>query len=154
MGGGEELKLARRKSRRRLAWEHGSLSPLTDERNELIKRWTMTDTTIKKVESGSSPHPEMGQKHLVAGKHVSIRLWTKESGGTRKPPTKRDYETVGYVIAGNAKLELEGQTLNLKPGDSSLVPAGASHQYTIIEPFTAVEATSPPAEVHGRDTPA
>jgi hypothetical protein len=28
------------------------------------------------------------------------------------------------------------------------------HQYTIINPFTAVEATAPPAEVHGRDTPA
>jgi hypothetical protein len=25
------------------------------------------------------------------------------------------------------------------------------HQYTILEPFTAVEATAPPAEVHGRD---
>jgi hypothetical protein len=25
------------------------------------------------------------------------------------------------------------------------------HKYTIIEPFTAVEATAPPAEVHGRD---
>ncbi|HCL62602.1 MAG TPA: cupin domain-containing protein, partial [Rhizobiales bacterium] len=24
--------------------------------------------------------------------------------------------------------------------------------YTIIEPFTAVEATAPPAEVRGRDT--
>jgi len=38
-------------------------------------------------------------------------------------------------------------------GDSWLVPAGAMHQYTIIEPFTAVEATAPPAEVHGRDAP-
>jgi hypothetical protein len=28
------------------------------------------------------------------------------------------------------------------------------HQYTIIEPFTAVKATAPPAEVHGRDEPA
>ena len=55
--------------------------------------------------------------------------------------------------AGRATLELEGQTLNLKPGDSWLVPAGATHHYTIIEPFTAVEATAPPAEVHGRDTP-
>jgi quercetin dioxygenase-like cupin family protein len=114
----------------------------------------MTETTVKKVESGSSPHGEMGQKYLVAGKQVSMRLWTKEPSGMRKPPTRRDYETVGYVIAGRAKLELEGQTLNLQPGDSWLVPAGASHQYTIIEPFTAVEATSPPAEVHGRDAPA
>jgi quercetin dioxygenase-like cupin family protein len=49
---------------------------------------------------------------------------------------------------------LDGQTLNLKAGDSWLVPAGAMHRYTIINPFTAVEATAPPAEVHGRDTPA
>jgi quercetin dioxygenase-like cupin family protein len=112
----------------------------------------MGDTTIKKVEAGSSPRGEMGQKYLVAGKHVSMRLWVDEPGGKLKAPTSRDYETVGYVISGSAKLDLEGQTLNLKAGDSWLVPAGASHHYTITEPFTAIEATAPPAEVHGRDT--
>jgi hypothetical protein len=71
----------------------------------------MTDTTIKKVESGSSPHGEMGQKYLVAGKRISMRLLIKEPGGLCKPPTERDFETVGYVIAGSATLELEGQTL-------------------------------------------
>jgi quercetin dioxygenase-like cupin family protein len=61
---------------------------------------------------------------------------------------------VGYVISGSAKLDLEGQTLSPKHGVSWLVPAGAMH-HTIIEPFTAVEATAPPpAEVHGRDIPA
>jgi quercetin dioxygenase-like cupin family protein len=114
----------------------------------------MPDTTIKKVEAGSSPRGEMGQKYLVAGKRISMRLWTDAPGGKLKAPTTRDYETVGYVISGSAKLDLEGQTLNLRAGDSWLVPAGAKHQYTIIEPFTAVEATAPPAEVHGRDTPA
>src|SRR4026208_647293 len=112
----------------------------------------MPDSTIKKVEARSSPRGEMGQKYLVAGKHVSMRLWIDEPGGKLKAPPTRVYETVGYVISGSAKLDLEGQTLNLKAGDSWLVPAGASHQYTIIEPFTAIEATAPPAEVHGRDT--
>lgn len=112
----------------------------------------MPDTTIKKVESEQSPDGEMGQKYLVAGTRVSMRLWVEEPGGKLKAPTKREYETVGYVISGKAKLELEGQTLHLKPGDSWLVPAGATHHYTIYEPFTAVEATSPPAEVHGRDS--
>jgi hypothetical protein len=32
-----------------------------------------------------------------------------------------------------------------------VVPRGASHTYKILEAFTAVEATSPPAAVHGRD---
>jgi hypothetical protein len=31
----------------------------------------------------------------------------------------------------------------LEPGDSWVVPNGASHTYQILEPFTAVEATSP-----------
>jgi quercetin dioxygenase-like cupin family protein len=113
----------------------------------------MADTTVKKVEAASSPKGEMGQKYLVAGKRVSMRIWIDEPGGKLKGPTTRDYETVGYVISGSAKLDLEGQTLNLNSGDSWLIPAGAMHQYTIIEPFTAVEATAPPAEVHGRDTP-
>jgi quercetin dioxygenase-like cupin family protein len=113
----------------------------------------MADTTVKKVEAASSPKGEMGQRYLVAGKRVSMRLWRDEPGGKLKEPTTRDYETVGYVISGHAKLEVEGQTLDLKTGDSWLVPAGAAHQYTIMEPFTAVEATAPPAEVHGRDNP-
>ncbi len=111
----------------------------------------VADTTIKKVEARNSPTGEMGQKYLVSGTHISMRLWVEAEGEKLKAPTKREYETVGYVLSGTATLELEGQTLKLKPGDSWLVPAHTSHEYTIHEPFTAIEATSPPAEVHGRD---
>lgn len=39
--------------------------------------------------------------------------------------------------------------------ESLLTETGAAttHQYTVIEPFTALEATAPPAEGHGRDAP-
>ena len=59
---------------------------------------------------------------------------------------------VGYVIKGRAELTVEGQTVTLGPGDSWVVPRGAEHTYRILETFTAVEATHPPAHVHGRDT--
>ena len=59
----------------------------------------------------------MGQKYLVAGKRVSMRPWVEEPGVKLKAPTTRDYETVGYVISGSARVDLEGQTLNLKAGD-------------------------------------
>lgn len=111
----------------------------------------MSDTTLKKVEADTSPKGEMGQRYLASGKSVSMRLWLREPADQQKGPSKRAYETVGFVISGRAKLEIEGQTVDLSPGDSWLVPEGASHKYTILEPFTAVEATSPPAEVHGRD---
>ena len=113
----------------------------------------MTETTVKKVSSAHSPRGEMGQKYLVSGKQVSMRLWDAEAAGTEKAPRRRDYETIGYVISGRAELRLEGQTVLLEPGDSWLVPRDAEHSYLIREPFTAIEATAPPAQVHGRDDP-
>lgn len=111
----------------------------------------MTDTTIKKINSNYSPKGELGQKYLASGKSLSMRLWENEQPSEPKPEAKRDYETVGYVISGRSELHLEGQMVLLEPGDSWVVPKGASHTYKILEPFTAVEATSPPAEVKGRD---
>ena len=111
----------------------------------------MGDTSVTKVQSKHSPRGEMGQKHLASGIHVAMRLWENEQPGDDKPETSREYETVGYVLDGRAELHLEGQTILLEPGDCWVVPRGASHSYRILEPFTAVEATSPPAQVHGRD---
>jgi len=109
-----------------------------------------TDTTIKKVSAAASPKGDMSQIYLVSGKRVSLRLWRNERP-QEKSSARRDYETVGYVISGRAELDVEGQTIKLEPGDSWLVPAGAEHTYRILEAFTAVEATAPPAQVHGRD---
>lgn len=111
----------------------------------------MSDTTVIKVSSQHSPHGAQGQKYLASGKNLAMRMWENEPPGEAKEPTQRDYETVGYVIGGRAELRLEGQMVLLEPGDSWVVPKGASHSYTILEPFTAVEATYPPAHVHGRD---
>ena len=111
----------------------------------------MADTSVKKVDSTQSPKGEMGQKYLASGKTVSMRLWEDEQPNEAKPPTARDYETVGYAIKGRAELHIEGQMVLLEPGDSWVIPKGSSHTYKILEPFTAVEATSPPAQVHGRD---
>jgi quercetin dioxygenase-like cupin family protein len=113
----------------------------------------MPDTTIIKVNSRYSPHGEQGQTYLASGKNIAMRLWQQEQPGEEKPEARRDYETVGYVIAGRAELHIEGQMALLEPGDSWVVPKGAAHTYRILEPFTAVEATYPPAFVHGRDQP-
>lgn len=111
----------------------------------------MGDTSVKKVQSKNSPKGEMGQKYLASGIKVSMRLWEDEQPGNVKPESQRDYETVGYVIKGRAELRIEGQMILLEAGDSWVVPKGSSHAYKILETFTAVEATSPPSQVHGRD---
>jgi quercetin dioxygenase-like cupin family protein len=80
-----------------------------------------------------------------------MRLWEDEQPGEPKPAARRDYETVGFVLRGRAELHLEGQKVLLEAGDSWVVPRGAQHSYKILDPFTAIEATCPPAAVHGRD---
>lgn len=111
----------------------------------------MGDTSVQKVMSEKSPTGDMGQKYLASGVHVAMRLWENEPPSEEKEMRTRDYETVGYVISGKAELQTEGQTIRLEKGDSWVVPKGASHTYKILETFTAIEATSPPAHAHGRD---
>ena len=105
----------------------------------------MTDTTVKKVSAAHSPKGEMGQKYLASGTRVSMRLWRTGPQDPEEGPSRREYETVGYVLEGRAELQLEGQSIKLEPG--------AEHRYVASEPFVALEATAPPAQVHGRDDP-
>jgi quercetin dioxygenase-like cupin family protein len=109
------------------------------------------DTTIKKIDSKHSPTGKMGELHLASGTKLSMRLWREEPG--EGPETSRRYETVGYVLRGRAELLLGEQKVLLEPGDSWVVPPEARHRYHVLEAFEAVEATSPPAHVHGRDEP-
>ena len=113
----------------------------------------MSENSVDKVNEAGAPQGEMGQRYLASGESVSMRLWENEQPGEPKPQVAREYETVGYVLSGRAELRLEGETFPLAAGDSWTVPKGASHTYNILESFTAVEATSPPAEVGRRDEP-
>lgn len=117
------------------------------EHGEPVSR--QNDTTITKVDARHSPTGPRGETYLASGKTLSMRLWVKEPVRD-KQPAARDYETVGYVLEGRAELEIEGQKILLEPGNSWVVPKGARHAYHILERFTAVEATHPPYQVHGR----
>ena len=126
-------------------------APAAEFDNTQTEEEVMGDPSIKKVASEHSPKGKMGQKYLASGISLSMRIWENEAPNGREESHCRDYETVGYVISGQAELHLEGQQITLNPGDCWVVPKGAEHAYHILKPFTAVEATSPPAPVHGRD---
>jgi len=98
-----------------------------------------------KISSKTASVGAQGEVSLAAGKRVALRLWSNEPPTDDKPSASRPYETVGFVISGRAQLKLEGETITLEPGDSWLVPAETEHTYRILETFTAVEATAPPA---------
>lgn len=85
-----------------------------------------------------------GQSLLVTGEKVALRHW--HEGPTRgKGDHMNDYETVGFVLEGEATVVIGGEPTRLTPGVSWLVPKGAAHHYEVADHFKAVEATSPPA---------
>ena len=110
----------------------------------------MADQSIKKVDSSASPVGEMGQKHLVSGKRLAMRLWEIAAGDAGEPHT-RPYETVGYVVSGRVEVHVGDSVVVCGAGDSYLVPDGAERFYRVVEDLVAVEATAPPAHVHDRD---
>ena len=111
----------------------------------------MSDTTVIKVDSSHSPKGPDGQIYLATGKTIAMRMWRDEQPSDDQAPVRREYDCAGYAISGRAELHVEGQLIMLNPGDSWIVPRGAEHSYRILEAFTAIEATTPPAPVHGRD---
>ncbi|MDP4026381.1 cupin domain-containing protein [Methylobacterium sp. NEAU 140] len=100
-------------------------------------------TKVSAHTAAAGPHGEIG---LAAGERLGMRMWRAEEPNADKPMTTSPHETVGYVISGRAELVLGGETVALAPGDSYLVPAGVEHTYRILETFTSVEATAPPAK--------
>ena len=103
----------------------------------------MPDRLVSKVNVNRANVGAIGEKTLASGTAVSMRLWQDEKPGEPVQSTRRDYETVGFVLDGRAELDVEGQKTFLTPGDSWVVPRGKAHSYKILEPFTAVEAISP-----------
>ncbi len=105
----------------------------------------------KTVKASDADTGAMGQKYLVAGDDVALRLWQAQAPGEAGDMHARDYETVGYVVSGRVELNVDGNAVELAAGDSWHVPKGAPRSYRVIETLTAVEATHPAARDAGDD---
>ena len=95
------------------------------------------------VRGERAPVGERGEKLLVNGARMGLRLWEREPAGTRKPEHANPYEYVAYVIEGAVRVTLDGHSFEARRGDSYCVPADARYALEILEEATVVEATCP-----------
>ena len=81
----------------------------------------------------------------ATGERMMVTLMTfkkGQEGETHSHPN----EQIGYCIRGRFTLTIDNESSVLEPGDSYVIPAGASHSYQILEDSLAVEVFSPPRE--------
>ena len=62
------------------------------------------------------------------------------------PSHTHPHEQVGYVASGRVRFEIDGEVRELRSGDSYLVPGGASHEVTALEPSVCIDVFSPVRE--------
>ena len=84
---------------------------------------------------------------LARGDRTAMKYWRVEPGATL--PTHRHHnEQIGYVISGRLTAIVEGEEVELRPGDSYAFPGGERHgaENRSDEPATGIGVLAPPRD--------
>ena len=106
------------------------------------------DTTERHAETvmvrgEHAPRGAEGEKLLVNGQRMGLRLWEHKQTGVGKSEHQNEYEYVAYVIKGAVRITMDKLSFEARTGDSYCVPANTPYSLEIIEEATVVEATCP-----------
>jgi len=63
--------------------------------------------------------------------------------GAVVPSHTHRHEQIGYLVSGRARFVVDGQSKDLGPGDSWIVPGGLEHEVTALEDVVAIDVFSP-----------
>jgi len=74
----------------------------------------------------------IGEKDGAPNFHM--RVISFESGG-ESPDHSHPWEHENFIISGKGTLEVDGKTVDLKPGDVTFVPPNAHHHFRATEPM-------------------
>jgi len=89
--------------------------------------------------------PGIVRRTLTAGDRMMLIEVTLVPG-TVVPMHTHPHEQTGYVVSGRMRLQIGDEALDLDPGDAYMIPGGAEHEATALEPLVIVDVFSPPRE--------
>ncbi len=89
--------------------------------------------------------PGVVRRTLNSGDKTTLIEVTLGEGAV-VPSHTHPHEQVGYVASGRVRFEIGGETRELAAGDSYLVPGGAPHEVTALEPSVCIDVFSPVRE--------
>ena len=85
------------------------------------------------------------RRTLNHGDRTSIHEITIKKDGI-VPLHTHPHEQIGYLVSGRLLFEMDGESKELRPGDSWIVPSEVEHGVTGLEDCVAVDIFSPVRE--------
>ena len=89
--------------------------------------------------------PGVVRRTLTSGDRTTLCEITIAEGAT-VPAHTHPHEQAGYVASGRVRFAIDGDERELRAGDSYLVPGGATHEVTALEPSVCIDCFSPVRE--------
>jgi quercetin dioxygenase-like cupin family protein len=112
--------------------------------NVVVHQGDAEQHRIVQVEGRPLAHPAE-VRVLAEGAEMIVLEVTMQAGGS-SPEHVHDHESVGYLVRGRARTEIDGVAYELAPGDGFRHPPGAAHTMAALEDDTVwLEIKSPPA---------
>lgn len=89
--------------------------------------------------------PGLVRRTLADSESMMLCEFTFDAG-VEVPNHSHPHEQVGYVVSGQLRMTVDGQSHDLGPGDSYHAPSNVPHGALTLEPSVVVEVFSPPRE--------
>lgn len=89
--------------------------------------------------------PGVVRRTLSSGDRTTLVEITLDPDAT-VPIHAHPHEQIGYVVSGRVRFNIDGVERELRAGDSYLVPGGATHAVTALEPAVCIDCFSPVRE--------
>jgi quercetin dioxygenase-like cupin family protein len=88
------------------------------------------------------PFPGVTRRVLAHSPQVMLTEHTLEKGAVL-PHHNHPHEQLVHLLSGELRLEMEGQSLRVKRGDSLVIPSNVFHEVTAVEKSVALDIFVP-----------
>ena len=85
------------------------------------------------------------RRNLVVGKETMLCEFHLQQGKVL-PLHQHPHEQTGYLLSGRLLFEIDGQEVEMKPGDSWSIGGNVSHMVTVLETAVVIETFTPVRE--------
>jgi quercetin dioxygenase-like cupin family protein len=89
--------------------------------------------------------PGVVRRTMSDGRRMMLIEVTLEQGAV-VPMHTHPHEQTGYLVSGGLRLQIEGETRDLSPGDCWMIPGDVRHEATALERSVIIDVFSPPRE--------